>query len=204
MQFWIVKSPEKVSMSEHKGPWQRPNGNPVRREVLSYGTFWREYIAVTGRLVSSHTELPADCVPLVPLSALEVAEAERAELYARVIDAADVLSPGVGAMVGGRGLAIAARQIIAERDAARAKVRALVCADIHTCGECGGTPESCKAAAVACCPDCTHGKMRRLQAERDEARGQVERATEWLYDAQENGTKYRGLRALHKILGGDA
>lgn len=66
-----------------------------------------------------YPELVADL-----LAALEAAETERDDYGARIIEAADALSPGIGAMVGGRGLAIAAKQIIAERDAAHKVIRA--------------------------------------------------------------------------------
>ena len=57
---------------------------------------------------------------LIPalLAALEHVEADRDDCNARLVDAADALSPAIGATVGGRGVAMAAKQIVAERNRA--------------------------------------------------------------------------------------
>lgn len=52
------------------------------------------------------------------IAALRQVEAERDDFKARLIEAADALSPAVGAMVGGRGVAMAAKQVVAERNRA--------------------------------------------------------------------------------------
>lgn len=57
------------------------------------------------------------------VEALETTEAERDDLTARIIEAADALSPAMGATVGGRGVAMAARHVVAELDLLRAAIR---------------------------------------------------------------------------------